>query len=58
MVSIYQTTDDGRHICPNCNQAYVPEYDSKEAAPENTAAREQYISGICSDKCWNQYLGI
>lgn len=27
--------------------------------PDATAtAREQLITGICSDKCWNQFLGV
>ena len=52
--------------CPNCGKEYItelnrPEWDHRNIqeifpqAPE--WQREQLISGICSDKCWNQFLG-
>lgn len=60
MVSTYQTTDDGKHICPNCKDAYSPEYESKSSAKESgdKEAVEQYISGLCSTECWNEYLSV
>jgi hypothetical protein len=50
--------------CPNCKKTYNPILERKtsqlvqEEFPEATAeAREQLISGICSDKCWDEFLG-
>ena len=37
----------GLIICPNCNKEYLP-----------FRRRWQLISGLCSTKCWNEYLGI
>lgn len=60
MASVYETTDDGRHICPECGDAYDPEYESKAAAKEHGSdvAKEQYITGICSQACWDNHLGL
>jgi hypothetical protein len=60
MVSTYKTDTQGRHLCPNCDKHYEPDFDSKEDAKENGEdyQAEQYISGLCSNKCWNEYLGI
>lgn len=44
--------------CPNCEQWKQPAYESKAAAPEGTIHREQWITGICSDDCWDKYLGV
>lgn len=44
--------------CPNCEQWVQPEYESKQAAPEETIHREVWITGICSDACWDEYLGV
>lgn len=53
-------------ICPNCNRVYQPVLDRKhpelliqEEFPKALAwEREQHISGICSDECWQEFLGI
>ena len=51
--------------CPNCGTTYMTELGRKdnrniqEQYPTEPAwKREQLISGICSDKCWEEYLGI
>lgn len=52
-------------ICPNCRRIYKPklirnhpEIVIQEEYPEATPEeREQLISGICSKKCWDEYLG-
>ena len=51
-------------ICPNCKKEYEPvlkrisdnpiQVDYPNSKPFE---REQLISGICSDKCWNEFLG-
>ena len=50
--------------CPNCKKIYEPVLDRKtdkliqNEFPDSTLEqREQLISGICSDKCWDEYLG-
>lgn len=52
-------------ICPNCNKEYVPVLERKtnlliqlEFPNATTEEREQLISGLCSTKCWNEFLGI
>jgi len=50
-----------KQICPNCKKIYKTELDRNKFGklPNGTATqREQLISGICSDKCWNEFLGI
>jgi len=51
--------------CPNCGKAFETELERKddrsiqEQYPYEPAwKREQLISGICSDKCWKEFLGI
>ena len=52
-------------VCPNCGKTYEPDllrqhpekhlqHEFPNATPTQ---REQHISGICSDECWNQFLG-
>ena len=52
--------------CPNCGKIYVPvlgerkrpEVTIQTEFPDATPVqREQYVSGICSDKCWREFLG-
>ena len=53
-------------ICPNCQKAYEPELGPRDPNqliqdqfPDAKAyQREQYLSGICSDKCWTEYLNV
>ena len=51
-------------VCPNCRKEYLPVLERKDNRNiqaqypnEPKWKREQLISGICSDKCWNEYLG-
>ena len=46
--------------CPNCNKEYLPilERKTNEVIQKESEQREQLISGLCSTKCWNEYLGI
>lgn len=50
----------GKHWCPNCKKIYTPTYPTKEAANQtmDREAREQWITGLCSTKCWKEHLGI
>lgn len=58
--------EGGRVTCPNCRKRYIPELGVRKTnAPIQTefpkatpAQREQMITGLCSDKCWNQFLGV
>jgi len=49
----------GNNFCPSCKQSYAPTYASKVVAmnTDNLTAREQWITGICSDTCWNEFVG-
>ena len=52
--------------CPNCGKVYKTELERPDGDDrgiqnifpfEPSWKREQLLSGICSDKCWNQFLG-
>jgi hypothetical protein len=52
-------------VCPNCGKEYKTILDRKddrniqEQYPNVPAwQREQLISGLCSNKCWNRFLGL
>ena len=53
-------------MCPNCHKCYKPILDRKhpelkiqEEFPMAPAwQREQHITGLCSTKCWNEFLGV
>jgi len=52
-------------ICPNCKKAYKPILERKEGEliqnthPNATKEeREQLISGLCSNECWEEFLGL
>lgn len=57
----------GTKQCPQCGKVYEPvlkrlDDDTRsiqEIYPKAKAwEREQVISGICSNKCWKEYLGL
>jgi hypothetical protein len=52
-------------ICPNCKKKYIPELERKTDKPtqvefpnEPRWKREQLITGLCSNKCWNKFVGM
>ena len=64
-IFVYATT------CPNCGkthnvamtqeQAYDWEHGGKvqEVFPDwSPSEREKLLTGMCSDECWNKYLGV
>ena len=59
--------NNGLTICPNCKKHYTPELGERQHPekciqdefPNATAVqREQLVTGLCSDLCWNAYLGF
>jgi len=51
--------------CPNCGREYEPKLVRREGEliqvtyPNAEAwEREQLISGLCSQKCWKEFLGL
>jgi len=51
--------------CPNCGVEYIPGLERKtdkcvqEEFPNEPAwKREQLISGLYSNECWQEYLGV
>lgn len=58
MQGLYKTTDDGRHVCPECEEAYEPIENSADEARDRTLAKEQFMTGICSQDCWLDSLTI
>jgi uncharacterized Zn finger protein (UPF0148 family) len=65
-MDIRQFDVDGKTICPNCNKHFYPVLGERnpyimiqEQFPDAKPwQREQLVSGICSQKCWTEYLGI
>ena len=53
-------------LCPNCKKLYSPtllrkhpEVPIQQEFPDaKPIEREQHISGLCSDKCWNEFTGL
>ncbi len=43
-------------LCPHCKKIYP--FSQIDPNIGNEMDREQHISGICSDECWNRFLGI
>lgn len=50
----------GKVLCPFCKKLYFPRFDSYEAAMKtrDCEAREQWISGCCSNSCRDHSLGL
>jgi len=53
--------------CPNCYKVYEPELGERkypglliqqEFPDAEEYQREQLITGLCSDECWDKYLGL
>jgi len=53
------TRNKRKHFCPACKQHYDPTFPTKDLAMSQgvSSNKEQWLSGICSDKCWDDYLG-
>lgn len=68
MVDVRTKDKDGKTICPQCKKHYIPDLKERdindgrcidEIYPQATATQcEQLITGICSDSCWDEYLGV
>eukprot|EP01050_Picozoa_sp_SAG11_P047104 SAG11_NODE_24472_length_372_cov_96.736264_1_plen_74_part_00 len=43
-----------QHNCPKCNNNYETKYETIKISKvkKDTTATEQFLSGICGDKCW------
>ena len=57
--------ENGLIKCPNCKRLYKPILERKTNEPiqneypnATSEEREQLISGLCSSKCWNKFLGL
>jgi len=61
-----QRDKKGLTICPMCGKHYAPELGERdpdmliqEQFPNATRVqREQLVTGLCSNKCWNKFLGF
>ena len=49
--------EPGVICCPNCGEHYRPMYEEKRNAPRGTIWHEQHITGVCSQKCWDEFTG-
>lgn len=58
--------ENGLVVCPSCGKHYKPVLGEKDQNmciqdqfPKATAVeREQLLTGLCSQKCWNDFLGL
>lgn len=58
----------GKTVCPQCHRHYTPVLSEINAEDNRLIQdiypdafpfeREQLLTGICSDVCWNKYLGV
>ena len=52
--------------CPNCGKRYIPDLDRggdprpiQQIFPDaEPYQREQLVTGLCTDRCWDEYLGV
>lgn len=50
-----ENLETGEQWCPGCNRIYNPTYpDLDSCPPEDKVSREQHISGVCSQQCWDE----
>ena len=53
-------------VCPHCRKVYEPVLGERkttlliqeEFPKAKSWEREQLITGICSDECWDKFLGV
>jgi len=45
---------ENQQQCPNCGGVYELEMPRGQGTPTQ---REQHQTGICSDQCWDEFLG-
>lgn len=45
-----------RRKCPGCDKVYMPDL-PKEKCRHGSIQMEQWMTGICSDDCWIDFLG-
>jgi len=58
--------NEGKTICPECKKHYRPALGERFSDspiqvqfPKSTQVqREQLMTGLCSQKCWNKHLGL
>ena len=65
-MDVRQKDERGLTICPNCKKRYTPELPEREQNDRRAIQeiyphskpyqREQLLTGLCSDRCWKQYL--
>lgn len=58
----------GQAKCPYCKKYYVPVLEMPDPEDNRTIQkiypdterweREQLVTGICCDRCWDKYLGV
>jgi len=68
MVDIRRRDEKGLTICPQCGKHYKPvlgEYPKDDPRTiqkifplAKPYEREQLLTGICSDECWDKFLGM
>ena len=45
---------EGRLTCPQCGKVFIPSVPYEGTKPD-TIEREQWLTGICSLKCWKKF---
>jgi hypothetical protein len=66
MVSMVKRDVFGLIICPNCQKHFRPILGERktdlciqdEFPNAEPWEREQLLTGLCSNRCWNKYLGV
>ena len=67
-MDVRKKTAEGLTICPQCGKTYTPDLPERteeqqdmniqDIYPDATPGqREQLVTGLCCDRCWDQHLG-
>lgn len=58
-VATLKRSRDAQKTCPQCKVEYTPDFpESRRGSACTPIQREQHVTGICSDACWDAFLGV
>ena len=68
MADVRRFDEEGLTICPQCGKHYKPVLGERSKGDTRSIQkifpsakpyeREQLLTGICSDECWDKFLGM
>ena len=55
-VEVEVEVEKNKKVCPQCKKTYVP--NNSDPMQGTPIEKEQHITGLCSDACWDKFLGV